>query len=306
LSHPLLPEADAAHVLFGFVVRLLSQVFGKSATAFSLLAALMVFLQGIYLRAIAGRHRLFARHSYLPAFIYILLSALHPAMGQFSPALLMNWLLLGALDAVLRFGRREEPNRVIFNAGFLLGCAALLHFPALGFALLPPVALLWLRSFRPGEWLVGLLGWLTPFYFAIGLLYLFDALPIIHTWPQWGWTAPLHMKPGVYNIALLAGCVFLLLAGAVSLARTSFRMTVSVRRGWVVLGFALAMALAVSALSPQLQPGIWLCALPPLALLAVPSMLSEGTTGRSRRRFATFAFYLSLALVVFCQLALRA
>jgi hypothetical protein len=44
----------------------------------------------------------------------------------------------------------------------------------------------------------------------------------------------------------------------------------------------------------------WMNVLPPLALLIVPPMLAE-----KRSRFATFAFYLLLVLVLVCQLALR-
>jgi hypothetical protein len=228
-------------------------------------------------------------------------------MGQFSVALLMNWLLLGALDALLRFGRREEPNRVIFNAGFLLGCLALLHFQALALALLLPLGLLWLRSFRPGEWIVGILGGLTPFYFALTLLYLFDRLPAADAWPRWSWAFAAVKTPDAYLIALLVVLTVLTVAGVAALFKASFRMTVSARRGWGVLGLSLALTIVMCSLSARVWPGIWFCAVPPLALFVVPSMQAEGALARSRsRRFANFAFYLLIALVVFCQLALRA
>lgn len=307
LAHPVLPVADAHQALFGWILWLLSGVFGKSAAAFCLFAVLNCFLQAIYLRGIAGHHRLFARHGYLPSFAYIVLSSLHPAMGQFSVALLMNWLLLGALDALLRFGRREEPNRVIFNAGFLLGCLALLHFQALALVLLLPLALLWLRSFRPGEWIVGFLGGLTPFYFALGLLYLADELPLAVAWPRWAWTFAAVKRPDAYLIVLLAVLLLLMIAGVSALLKANFRMTVSTRRGWGVLGFSLAFTVVMCSISARVGPAMWLCAMPPLALFVVPTMQADGALARSgSRRFANFAFYLLIALVVFCQLALRA
>ncbi|MBS1615769.1 MAG: hypothetical protein JST06_06575 [Bacteroidetes bacterium] len=305
LAHPLLPIPDAGHALFGWLVWLLSGAFGKSATAFSMLAVLMCFLQGIYLKAIAAKHRMFARPSYMPAFIYIVLSSLHPAFGQFSAPLLMNWLLLGALDALLRFGRREGANRVVYNAGFLLGCAGIVHFPAIVFALMVPLALLWLRHFRPGEWIVALLGILSPFYFSLGLLFLFEKTSFISSWPAWSLLHIPFEKPGAYLLVLLLVLLFLLGAGLLILVRTLFQMTVTLRRGWALICFMLVLAIGSGLFSGKQQPEIWLCVAPCLTLITTPPLLAENQTGRRRSgRFATFTFYLFLALLVFCQLAL--
>lgn len=308
LGHPLVPVADAHHIIFGYVVDVLSHLFGKNGLAFTLLAIVLTFTQGIYVMSIASRHRLFTKHTYLPAFVYIVLSSLHPALGQFSVQLLMNWLILGAIDAILHFSRREEPNRTIFNAGFLLACAALLQFSALGFFLLFILALIWLRTFRFGEWIVGLLGYLTPFYFALCLLYLFDGLALIKNWPQWGNGLPHKAQLDVYHIGLLGGCFFLLASGVVVMMRTFYRMPVSVRRGWGAVGTAAVVSITVCSLTPGTEHAAWMNALPALALLITPPMLEEKRYGSDRGRsvrFATFTFYLLLALVLFCQLALR-
>src|ERR1043165_3408461 len=114
LAHPVFPVADVHHALFGYIVQILTHIFGKSSTAFTVLAIAITFAQAIYLMNIASRHRLYSKHSYVPAFTYIALSSLHPALGQFSVQLLLNWLLLGTLDAILHFTRRDEPNRTIF------------------------------------------------------------------------------------------------------------------------------------------------------------------------------------------------
>ncbi len=304
MAHPVLPAADAQHLVFGLVFSVLSLVFGKSAIAFSLFAALMIFLQGIYLRTIAGRHRLFGGHTYLPAFAYITLSALHPAMGQFSAVIVANWLLLGALDAMLGFGSREVQRGGIFNAGFLLGCVALVHFTAIILVLALPLALLRLRSFRLSEWVVAIIGWLTPFYFGIALMYLFDALPLVKFWPQWSRRLPQGFVVDAYTVGLFVCLFWLLAAGAFLLLRASAKMTVSLRRSWTVLAWALCLAVVAIAFSVGSSPALWGLSLPLLALFVVPPLLEESPRHRGRsRRFATFTFYLLLALVVFCQLA---
>jgi hypothetical protein len=306
LGHAVVPVADAHHALFGYIVYLLKHVIGNSATAFCLLAIVLTFAQGVYLMSIASRHRLFARHTAIPAFAYIALSAIHPALGQFSVQLLINWLLLGALDTILHFTKREEPNRTIFNAGFFMGCALLLHFPAVIYFLLFFLALLWLRAFKPGEAIVGFLGYLTPVYFALCLLYLFNAFLLVKQWPYWGNGLPVHPERSVFMIGMLSGLAILLFSGIFVLLRTFYRMPVSVRRGWGAVGTAMAISIAVSALTPASENTGWMNVLPPLALFVIPPMASEGRLERGKTgRFATFAFYLLLALVLFCQLALR-
>ncbi len=300
LATPVFPVADAHHALFGFIVHTLSYVLGHSSYAFALLAIMLTFGQAIYLMSIAGRHRLFTKHTYVPAFAYIVLSSLHPAMGQFSPQLIVNWLLLGALDTTLRFTRREEPQRTIFNAGLFLSCAALVHFPAIVFFLFFLMALVWLRAFKAGEWVVGFLGYLTPFYFAACLLYLFNGLALARGWPHWGSSLPQKGVQPLYLIGALSGCVLLLISGVLFLMRTFYKMPVSVRRGWGAVGTALGVSIAVCSLTPRAEAAAWMCALPALTLLVIPPML-----GDKRSRFANFTFYFLLLLVIFCQLALR-
>ncbi len=300
LGAPVYPVADAHHAVFGYIVHLFSYVLGHSRYAFTLLAILMTFGQAIYLMSIASRHRLFQKHTYVPAFAYIVLSSLHPALGQFSAPLLVNWLTLGALDTALRFTRREESQRTIFNTGFLLGCAALLHFPAILYIAFFMLSLMWLRTFKPGEWVVGILGYVVPAYFAACLLYLFDGWAAVHGWPHWGSGLPQKGAQPLYLIALIGGCIVLLIAGVVFLMRGFYKMPVSVRRGWGAVGTAMMVGVAVAALTPRAESAAWLCVLPPMALLVIPPML-----GDKRSRFATFTFYFLLLLVIFCQLALR-
>lgn len=303
LSHAVLPVADSQHALFGFIVNLLKHLFGARPAVFTLFAILLTFGQALYLMGIASRHRLFTKHTYLPAFGYIVLSSLHPDAGQFTAGLLVNWLLLGAIDTMLHFTRREEPTRIVFNAGFLLGAAAILHFPAILYSLLFVMALLWLRPFKAGEWIVAALGFFTPFYFAVCLLYLFQALPAIRSWPHWGSGLPQRRHYGVYLISLISGCSLLLGYGIMILLRFFYRMPVSVRRGWGAIGTAMVTSVAVCALTPFKETGGWVNMLPPLTLLIIPPLLGERRT--RAERFANFVFYFLLLLVVFCQLAWR-
>jgi hypothetical protein len=300
LGHPLMPVIDAHQALFAQVVYFFRGIWGHSAFSFTLLAVLLTFAQSLYQKSITDRHRLFTKNTYLPAFVYIIITSLHPSLGYFSAPLLVNWLVLGALDAVLRFTQREEHQRAIFNVGFMLGTAAVLYFPALAYLLFFLLALILLRSFRVGEWVVAGLGYLTPFYFAVCLLYLFDQWALVKSWPRIGISLPTQVNGPAYLPGLVGGCIILLGGGIYALIDLQERLPMSVKRGWGAIITLLFIAFIVCIFTPNTEKAAWICAIPAFSLLIVPAMVRE-----KRSRFATFIFYFLLALVVYCQLTLR-
>lgn len=300
LGHPVIPVFHDHQAIFGAVVRFFTGIWGASGTAFGMLTVVLTFGQALYLRIITIKHRLFGKPTYLPAFVYIILSSLHPAFGHFSAMLLLNWLVLGALDTILGFTRREDQPRTIFNAGFLLACAALLHFPAIAYLIFLVLALMLLRPFKPGEWVVAILGYVTPFYFAACLLYLLNKLPLAQSWPEPGISLPMQVNGAAYMPGLLVGCIILLGFGIYSLPGMIHRLPVATRRGWGAVITTLLIGLLVSIFTPRTEHAAWLGVAPPLSLLIVPAMMPE-----KRSRFATFTFYFLIVLVLYCQLSLR-
>lgn len=62
----------------------------------------------------------------------------------------------------------------LFNTGIVIGIATFFYFPAIAFAALIIVGLVILRPFRLAEWMVSLLGILTPWYFLLSYVFLTD------------------------------------------------------------------------------------------------------------------------------------
>jgi hypothetical protein len=300
LHHPAAPAAVDGQVIYAWVLHGFQAVLGTGATTYTILALLMTFGQAIYLRGVSIRHRLFSRPSYLPAFAFVLLSSLHPVLGSFSPPLLANWLIIGALDTVLGFTSREEERRRIFNAGFLLGLAAALVFPDIVYAIFLVLTLILLRPFRPGEWVVAALGYLTPFYFAAGLLFLIDKLGLAKVWPGTGLNFPHLVRGYYYPWILIAGLAPLLIAGIYVLVGNLARLPVATRRGWGAVICALITGITAALIAPARLPAAWAGVLPALSLLVIPPLATE-----KRSRFATFAFYFLILLIICCQLTVR-
>lgn len=283
------PVSQPLYYLF---VRGVKSVLGESALGWQVLYLLLLFLQALYVNALAMRHRLLPKPTFTPAFVFIIFAALFPTFRTISPPLIGNFFLLGALDAMLQFGKPTQPRRQIFNAGFLIGAAAFVQFSFLFSGIILLVALLLLRPFHPGEYFSALLGLITPLYFVTGVMFLTDTLPMLRAWPfvhiQLPPWQPAHR---IVVIILYALAGLLLLAGLLQLNQQMNRSVIYVRRSWGVLvsGLVVSVAMAVFTSLPQVQS--WLMIAPFFALMVSAALETE-----KPRWFAIFAFWTALAL----------
>jgi len=264
-------------------------------------AILILLAEALYLNHLAIRRRLLPKATYLPAACFILLCAfLIPRIGL-SPYLVASALLLPGLDGLLGVAGASSARRVLFNAGACFGIAVLLAPALLVFVPFLFVGIAVLRSFKPAEWAVALLGLATPLYFAACLYFLADNLPHLTRWPrlQPGWPLIGSAQNARAWIGL-AGAGLLAVAGVGAVVRGTARMAISVRRAWVVVGaFAVAaLAALVGMGGAPAAIGVWIPAAA-AAALAASVALSPAAKGAW---LGTFIFYTALALLILQRL----
>jgi len=300
LLHPQLPIVMPGHILYDYILRGLDTVLNHVAFGYAMLTVTLLFCQALYINAIAAKHKLFGKITYIPAFTFLLLTSLYPPFNYFSEALLINWCVLGAIDIVLSFNQTTSPRKQIFNAGFLFALAALLQFSALGYFLLFLVSMIVLRAFQPSEWVVGLLGYCTPFYFFICLLFLVDKLSLFKKWPHLVSLIPGPIKTPVYFIGLVSGILILFLGGVFGMQIHVPKSSIYIRRNWLALTFYLIISIGVAICSDILAKDAWLMVIPALTFL-----ISHAFSIEKRKRFSNFIFYFSLLFLIFCQLTYK-
>lgn len=298
LLFPVQPIAPEGHFFYAALLDLLSTSLRMGAFGFTLLAVILLFLQSLYLNYLTVRHKLYTRNTYFPALTYLLITSITPAFNYFSPAVLINWFLLLALDIMFDFVQSPHPGKKIFNAGMVLCLPVLIQFSAVGFILLLPVALLLLRSFRLVEWMAGLSGYITPLYFLAGILLLADRFYLLATFSDF--VLPVFSRPAqpMHTVGVVVGLALLLTAGLYGLRQYATRTTIYIRRRWLLIlcYFIIAAGVALFAVSPLKTA--WLLTLPMLALIITHSYHLENS-----KRFSIFIFSFSLVLIIFCQLA---
>jgi len=90
--------------------------------------------------------------------------------------LVVNLLMIVLLHVVLSLYGQQEPYSRLFDAGFLLGIASLLYFPAIFFLFFLLVALLIFQLFHWREWLIPIIGLAAPFVFVAVWFFWTDQL----------------------------------------------------------------------------------------------------------------------------------
>ena len=298
LLHPYTPEPVAGHFMYNYVIRAINIVFRHSAFAFTLFAIFILFTQSLYLKSIAIRHKLFPRYTYVPAFVFLLLTSIYPPFNSFNESLLVNWLLLGAVDIMFGFSQTIQPRKLIFNASFLLSLAALFQFTFLFFFLLLLVGMVMFRSFSLGEWSVALMGYVTPFYFLACVLFLADKFYLYSQWPHIGFSMSGHVTSIFYLILTLVGIFILLASGIYAMQRNVAMSNIYVRRDWIAISFYLIISIVTAFLTDHSIKSAWLITMPALSIIISHALLLE-----KNKRFSNFIFYFSLVFLVFCLMA---
>ena len=298
LFHPVMPVLPEGDYFFHIIANFFRVLLFNSAFALTLFAVILIALQGIYINAVANRHKLFAKPAYVVAFAYISLASLYPPFVSFNQPLLVNWVLIMVIDIILQLAQTQKARKLIYNAGFGIGVAALVMFPAIGYIVVFLFALSMLRNLNPGEWMVALLGCITPIYFAAGLLFLFDGL---HWFPRWidvGINLPRTIAHPFYVICMLLGTITLFVMGTYDLQRHITKVSIFVRRGWTGIAACLFVSMLVALFTDFEVKAAWLVMMPALALVITNAYYAE-----KNKAFSNFAFYFTLVLVIFCKMA---
>jgi hypothetical protein len=296
LLHPVAPVPEEGLPLYNLVLRACDLLLRGSAFGYTLLALVLIFFQALYLNVLVIRHRLFPRPAYIPAYCYLLLTAVHPEFSYFTSLIFVNWCLLGAFDMMLRFSQPAHPRKQIYNAGLLVGLGTLFHFSAVAFVLLFLAALLLLRPFNAGEWVVALLGIFTPLYFMVGLLFLADADNVLPHWVR-GLVLPSPPAWSLYTFVLIVGTLVLAGSGLLVMRDQAVKSTIHVRRAWTVVVFGCILSVPAALFAGGLSSGAWIMATPALSLVIAHPLYLE-----RNRKYALLTAWGSLVFLVFCQL----
>lgn len=260
---------------------------------YPILSFLLLFIQAVTFNGLINNQKLFPQQHLLPAFSFILITSIVPDWNILSPGLIINTILVWAWPRMVGLYQNTHPKQNLFNLGFGFGICSFIYFPAVYYLALLIVALAIYRPFYISEWLVTLVGLLTPFYFVLVYFFVWDQWQLAHTLiPAHYLRLPqISFNSDFWITVVLIVLPFIL--GLLMSARFVGRMLVHARKSWSFMLVYLVISLLLPFVNSQ-------GGLLHFVLAAVPiSFFHAGFYSAPRKKwFPELFVWLSIAWVV--------
>ena len=265
--------------------------------ALSVIFHLIVIAQALRLNILVSRFKMFQHVSYLPAFTFVVLTALFPFWDAISSGLIANAFIIWILVKLNRLYDQTQPKTLEFNIGMIVGCSILLYEPI---AILIPVvifALAIIRPFRLTEWLVLIMGIILPFYFIFTYVFLTDSAEAFTAFlPKLDWENPLAALDAKSIIAL-SFMGLQLLIGLYFWQDQQNRFIIQVRKYWGVM----LLTLVVTFFQPIIFSSQALYA-SAIVIAPLASFISFCYAGPKQLMIPNVLFWISAGLIVYNHL----
>jgi len=263
--HPYLPILHKEdNYLYRFILQLINSLFNQSPLPFGILTFLILFMQATLFNGICNYHKLLPKPNYLPGMAYILISSLLPDWNHFSAPLLINSIMIWCIYRMASLYNTQKPVASIFNIGLLAGVATLLYIPAVAFLILIFFALIIMRPFRIQEWLIGLLGFTSPYYFLLFFLYFSNQLNWKNVLPRITLTFP-ALPNSIWTTLGLFLLVVPFIIGGYFVQNNLNKMLIHVRKTWSLLLIFLMVAVIVILINKANSYENWIVTVVPFA-----------------------------------------
>ncbi|SES26123.1 hypothetical protein SAMN04488023_15118 [Pedobacter rhizosphaerae] len=231
-------------------------------------ATVVVYVQALIFNRVINNHNLLAKPSFLPGLMFITGTSLFMPFMILSPAMICNFLLIWIIDKFLKLSKSANSITTVFDIGMIIGIGTLIYFPFMAMLLMIFLALMLFRSFNWREWVAGLIGFITIFFFLAVFYYWKDNLSSFYQI----WKPLVNKFPSVFKInyndylVLIPVAVIIILA-SLQLRENFFRSFISTRKGFQLLFFMFIVAGASFYLKPQFRISHFLLCVPPGAVL---------------------------------------
>ncbi len=265
---PLRSQGD--NYLYELILRFLEPVTEHAPVIFSIIAFLLFFTQATLLNRITNSLKILPKPNYLVGMSFMLVTSLMKEWNGFSAPLLVNSLMIWIWYRMIGLYGHNNPKTSLYNVAVLVGLLSLLYSPAISFVLLLVLALLITRPLQLTEWMVALLGLLTPYYFLFVVLFLTDQWDIQKVIPYVSFHLP-ELPSSLWVTGAIVLLVTPFISGGYLVQNNLNKMLIQVRKAWSLLLSFLLVSLLIILLNPDSGHLHWM-------LMAVPLAAFHGAT----------------------------
>ena len=246
--HPNIPEPQQVD---GFLYRAILNWLKPAAIQlhliFPVITFILLFSQAVYFNKLVNNLRIMQRPHYLTGMSYLLITSLFSEWNVLSSPLIINSLLIWVWSKMSGLYSNQSPKTTLFNIGIAIGISTFFYFPSIAFTALIIFGLALTRPFKLAEWLMALLGILTPYYFLLAIVFLTDKWKG-YKFPGFAVTAPVFEQSRWAYAAIFIVLISSVL-GIFYIQQNFRRQLIQARKAWNLTFLYLLVALFAIASS---------------------------------------------------------
>jgi hypothetical protein len=262
LLHPQIPVAKkSAGFLFNDIITGIKPYLDAYPSAYFVITYLLLFTQAVTFNQLITSRRLMSKPNYLPAMSYLLITSFFPEWNVLSAPLIINSFLIWIWARMSNLNNSQYPKSTLFNVGVAIGICTFLYLPSFGFAALIILTLLITRPPKVAEWLITIIGILTPWYFLASYLFFTNRLYSFHV--SGIGISHAFYKPVMTELIGISLIVFMIVMGALLVQSSVSKQVLQVRKNWSLLFLFLIISIAIPLLDLHHSIGYWLLSLIP-------------------------------------------
>jgi hypothetical protein len=242
------------------------------------IAALIIFIQALLVNFLVNHHNLLGKPTFLPALMYITVSGLFTPFIVLSPPLICNFLVIWMLFKLFAFYKSNDAKSPAYDLGMIIAIGSLIYLPFNYLFLAIWAALTLFKPFNWREWVAGIIGYATIFFFLAVYYYLNGILPDLYsTWNPLATKFPESIHINYYNYLVLIPVILILVLCFFKLQQNFFKSYVQVRKSFQLLFiiFLLAALTFYTQAAFQLNHFL-LCAVPAAVFFSYYFLYAKG------------------------------
>jgi Family of unknown function (DUF6427) len=230
---------------------------------YSIITFFLLFIQAILFNKIANDQKLLKQNNYLTGMSYLLITSMFSDWFTLSAPLIVNTFLIWIFTRITVLYNNPKAKATIFNIGLATGLAAFVYFPSITFLILVIVGIAIFRPFSLQEWILGLVGIITPVYFYGSYLF-FTNNTKLYQFPGFHLSHPIFTNNKWAYVVLFA----ILIVAAIGLYFINSninRQVVQTRKSWQLLFLYLIVAVLVPFINAGFNFSYWILVAVPLS-----------------------------------------
>lgn len=265
-----------------------------------LLSLIIVLFLAFLVQQINSRYALIKARTKLPIAIYIIIIGGFTSMHTLHPVYFGAIFLLFGINSLFSIFNNSHPQTDIFNAGLFIAIGTFFYFDLI--VVLPAflIAISILRRERKWrEFLILIIGFVIPTFFALGYAFLTDQLnEVFLTFHKNIFTSVNHFKTNYPLQGFLALLVLLTIIGSIKIMQQYDSLKVSTRKYYLVLFVIFIFSMISFVFIPATSQEMLVIAVLPVTLL-ISNLFVSIESGFWRE----LLFTLLLGTAIFMQFA---